>query len=103
MVTNERPESEARERRCGRHLTLLDRGVIEAGLRAGRSFRAIARELGCSPSTVANEVKRGTRACPSEPGRPPEYDGRRGQQVYEEHRRHCHRPAGARDLRRDAK
>ena len=102
MVTNERPESESREGRCGRHLTLSERGVIEAGLRAGRSFRAIARELGCSPGTVANEVRRGTPACPSEPGRPPEYEGLRGQQVYEEHRRHCHRPARRR-VRREAK
>ena len=77
-------------------MTLSERGVIEAGLRAGRSFRAIARELKCSPSTVSNEVKRVTPERKSKVGRPPLYDGRRGQQVYEEHRRHCHRPAKVR-------
>ena len=59
-MSSDQQESEVVERRRGQHLTLLDRGVIEAGLRAGRSFRAIARELKCSPSTVSNEVKRGT-------------------------------------------
>ena len=96
-MANEQPLAEGRERRRGQHLTLFDRGVIQAGLRAGRSLRAIAREVGCSPSTVANEVKRGTSRSQTEAGRPPKYDGRRGQQVYEEHRFRCHRPAKERD------
>ena len=79
-MSSDQQESEVVERRRGQHLTLLDRGVIEAGLRAGRSFRAIARELKCSPGTVSNEVKRGTPERKSKVGRPPLYDGRRGQQ-----------------------
>ena len=70
-MSSDQQESEDRERRRGQHLTLLDRGVIQAGLRAGRSFRAIARELKCSPSTVSNEVKRGTPERQSKVGRPP--------------------------------
>ena len=85
-----------RGRRRGQHLTPFERGVIQAGLRAGRSFRAIAREVGCSPSTVSNEVERGTPKRKSTRGRPPLYDGRRGQKVYEEHRLRCHRPAKTR-------
>ena len=39
------------------HLTLSERIVIETGLRSGAGFRAIARELDKSPSTVSREVK----------------------------------------------
>ena len=95
-MANEQPLAEGRERRRGQHLTLFDRGVIQAGLRAGRSLRAIAREVGCSPSTVANEIKRGTPERKSPVGRPPVYEGRRGQKIYEEHRLRCHRPAKVR-------
>ena len=91
------PLSEARGRRRGQHLTLLERGIIQAGLRAGRSLRAIAREVGCSPSTVANEVKRGTPKRKEGADDPPVYDGRLGQRVYEAHRLCCHRPAKADD------
>lgn len=40
-----------------KHLTLSDRIVIESNLGSGASFRAIAKELEKSPSTIAREVK----------------------------------------------
>lgn len=39
-------------------LTLADRAAIQEGLRAGRSMRSIAAELGFSHSTVSREVAR---------------------------------------------
>lgn len=41
----------------GKHLTFDDRCEIEEMLKDGASFRAIARKLGVSPTTVSNEVK----------------------------------------------
>ena len=41
----------------GKQLTFDDRCEIEEMLKAGGSFRAIARKLGVSPTTVSNEVK----------------------------------------------
>ena len=54
------------ERKRGHHLGSEERGVIQALKKLGYSNRAIARELGCSPSTVGYELKRGT----------PQYSGR---------------------------
>lgn len=42
----------------GRYLSLEERVEIQAGVSAGRSVRAIARELGRSPSTVSRELAR---------------------------------------------
>lgn len=41
-----------------KHLTLEDRIVIETGLTAGKSMRAIALEIGKDPSTISKEVKK---------------------------------------------
>ena len=49
------------DRKPGKHLTREDRGAIEAMKKLGQSNRAIARYLNCSPTTVSNELKRGTR------------------------------------------
>ena len=46
-------------RRKGSHLTLEERVIIQTRRREKKSLRAIAREIHCSPSTVANELKRG--------------------------------------------
>lgn len=43
----------------GKHLTYTDRVIIQLLIKDKRSFRAIAKEIGCSPTTVSNEVKRG--------------------------------------------
>jgi IS30 family transposase len=42
--------------RAKRNLSLAEREEISKGLAAGKSFRAIARELGRAPSTVSREV-----------------------------------------------
>ena len=44
----------------GKHLSFEDRVIIQIRIKDGFSLRAIARELGCSPSTISYEVKRGT-------------------------------------------
>ena len=40
-----------------KHLTLTSRCVIEKYLNLGYSFREIAAEIGCQPSTISREVK----------------------------------------------
>ena len=48
------------ERKKGQHLQREDRGAIQQLKNAGYTNRAIARAIGCSPTTVGNELKRGT-------------------------------------------
>ena len=43
----------------GSHLSYGDRMLIQIRLKAPYSIRAIACEIGCSPSTVSNEIARG--------------------------------------------
>ncbi|MFC2639008.1 MAG: helix-turn-helix domain-containing protein, partial [Mitsuokella sp.] len=45
-------------RKKGQHLTFADRVVIQTRLRDKWSIRRIARELGCAPNTVRNEMER---------------------------------------------
>ena len=52
--------TELPERKRGQHLHREERGVIQALKQQGLSNRAIARELGCSPTTIGNELRRGT-------------------------------------------
>lgn len=44
----------------GKHLTFAERVIIELRCKDKCSIRSIAREIGCSPTTVSNEIKRGT-------------------------------------------
>lgn len=46
--------------RKGKHLSDEERITIQLRLKDNYSIRAIAREIGRSPSTVSNEIKRGT-------------------------------------------
>ena len=48
------------ERKKGQHLQREERGAIQQLKNAGYTNRAIARAIGCSPTTVGNELKRGT-------------------------------------------
>ena len=48
------------ERKKGQHLQREERGAIQHLKNAGYTNRAIARAIGCSPTTVGNELKRGT-------------------------------------------
>lgn len=70
------------ERKSGQHLQREERGAIQALNRQGLSNKAIARELGCSPTTVGNELKRGTPPHKSSKGRAPCYNAKRGEAVY---------------------
>jgi IS30 family transposase len=44
--------------RSAYHLSLADREVIERGIARGESVRAIARWVGCAPSSISREVAR---------------------------------------------
>ena len=61
------------ERKPGTHLTMEDRGAIQAMKKLGHSNRAIARYLHCAPSTIFNELKRGTPPRTGSRGRAPGY------------------------------
>lgn len=50
------------ERKPGTHLTMEDRGAIQAMKKLGCSNRAIARYLHCAPSTISNELNHPERA-----------------------------------------
>lgn len=52
--------TENEERKKGQHLRMEERGAIKALRKQGLGVRAIAREIGCAPSTVTNELRRGT-------------------------------------------
>lgn len=72
-------------RQKGKHLTLEDRILIQIRLKDRCSIRSIARELGCSPSTVSNEIKRGSVSLYH--GHVTRYKAARGQENYEKNRR----------------
>ena len=48
------------KRKKGTHLSLEERVIIQTRLKDHCSLRSIAREIGCSPSTIHYEIKRGT-------------------------------------------
>ena len=74
------------KRKRGQHLRLEDRGAMHVLFKEKYTDRAIARIIGCSPSTVGNERARGTPARKSNRGRAPQYNPRVAQQVYRENR-----------------
>ena len=63
--------TESVERKKGQHLQREERGAIQHLKNAGYTNRAIARAIGCSPTTVGNELKRGTPPRKSSKGRKP--------------------------------
>ena len=79
------------DRKRGQHLGQEERGAIQQLKKQGCSLRAIAREINCSPSTVLNELRRGTPLRKSHRGRVPEYSAKRGRAVYEANRERCRR------------
>ena len=83
--------TENEKRKSGKHLTFENRVVIQVYHKLGWSNRKIARELNCSPSTISNELKRGTPERKFKRGRIPGYTARHGQLVYQENRKRCHR------------
>ena len=65
--------TDSAERKKGQHLRLVERGAIKALKQEGLGIRAIARRIGCAPSTVTNELRRGTPARKSNKGKAPGY------------------------------
>lgn len=80
------------ERKRGQHLQREERGAIQTLKRQGLSNRAIARALGCSPTTVGNELQRGTPPRKSNKGRAPGYSAKRGEAVYRSNRLRSRKP-----------
>lgn len=83
--------TESAERKKGQHLRMEDRGAIKVLKKQGLSTRAIARQIGCAPSTVTNELRRGTPARKSNKGKAPGYSPKLGEAVYRANRASCHR------------
>lgn len=79
------------ERKRGQHLQREDRGAIQRLKKLGYSNRAIAKEIGCSPMTVGNELRRGTPPRKGRKGRIPGYSAKLGQATYLLNRQHCHK------------
>ena len=73
----------------GKHLSFEERVIIQTRLKDGCSIRAIARELGCSPSTISYEVRRGTVSLYH--GKQKRCKADQGQSVYQINRCHCGR------------
>lgn len=84
-------------REKGQHLTLSDRFSIQVYDQLCFSLRMIANELNCSPSTILNELHRGTGSRNGKRGRFPQYSAKRGQAVYEANRSRCHQPHKCQD------
>ena len=80
------------ERKSGKHLTSEDRGAIQAMKKLKYSNRKIAAYLHCSPTTVSNELKRGTPEKKSGRGRKAGYSAKRGKAVYQENRKNSRKP-----------
>ena len=79
--------TESVERKKGQHLQREERGAIQHLKNAGYTNRAIARAIGCSPTTVGNELKRGTPPRKSSKGRKTGYSARRGEAAYKANRK----------------
>jgi len=79
--------AESVDRKKGQHLQREERGAIQHLKNAGYTNSAIARAIGCSPTTVGNELKRGTPPRKSSKGRKPGYSARRGEAAYKANRK----------------
>ena len=80
------------DRQRGQHLKFEDRCSIRIFNKLGYSLRKTAETIGCSASTVLNELRRGVGKRNGTRGRNPEYSAKRGQQNYEINRSRCHKP-----------
>ena len=77
------------KRKKGTHLSLEERVIIQTRLKDHCSLRSITREIGCSPSTIHYEIKRG--AVKLYHGKVKRYKAQQGQSVYQNNRRYCGR------------
>ena len=87
------------ERKKGEHLGLEERGAIKILRKQGLGIRAIAREVGCAPSTVTNELRRGTPPRKSNRGKAPGYSSKLGEAVYRANRAVCRKPLKAKSCK----
>ncbi len=78
-------------RKPNRHLSLEERGMIQALKQQGYSLRKIAAVIGCAHTTIMYELRRGTPEPKSSRGRKPQYTAKRGQASYNEHRKNSKR------------
>lgn len=69
--------------RTNKHLNEADRFYIEKQHQSGESIRAIARSLGRSPSTISDELKRGTVEQIQQERKVKGYYSEAGQSAYE--------------------
>ncbi len=85
----------------GRAITLgaEERGAIKALVKQGLGIRAIARAIGCAPSTVTNELRRGTPPRKSNRGKAPSYSPKLGETVYKANRAVCRKPLKAKSCK----
>lgn len=72
-------------RKKGKHLTLKERDIIELRLKDKWSPNKIAKEIGCAPNTVRNEIRRGTVDLYG--GRVQRYKANAGQNAYDANRK----------------
>lgn len=76
----------ATERKKGQHLQREERGAIKYLKEQGYSNRGIAKVLGCSPTTIGNELRRGTPPRKGSKGRLPSYSAKHGEAAYRANR-----------------
>ena len=74
------------------HLTLDERGMIQALNRQGFSLRRIAEAIDCSHTTVYHELKRKTPECKGAKVRNPLYAAKRAHKSYLECHKNSKRP-----------
>ena len=81
------------KKRSFKHLTVFQRGQIQALLEEGVPKARIARSVGISRSTLYNELKRGTvKQLKSDLTEYSRYFAETGQLVYQKHRQACRKP-----------
>lgn len=73
----------------GKHLSFEECVIIQTRIKDGFSLRAIVREIGCSPSTISYEVKRGTVLLYN--GHQKLYKAEYDNNAYQTNRRNCGR------------
>ena len=68
-------------RKPEKHLTLDERGIIQALHQQGHSLRYIATIVGCAHTTIYNEIRRGAPHRKINRGRKPQYTAKRGRKL----------------------
>ena len=87
----------APDRERGQHLRFEDRCSIKVFRKLVSSLRRIAAELNCFPSTVMNELRRGTGKRQGVRGRNRGYSAKRCQTIYETNRLRCRKSRKLKD------